>query len=271
MNQTQLHLLRQGAKAWNSQRPTRKSKTRQEAYDRYCEGIEAFNPSADEPMMFEPFVSLYLTQPEIVDLIGADLRGMDLQHYDLSESHLTEAKLNGADLRCANLSESDLTGANLTGADLRGANLKQANLNGAFWCGVIVEQKSLNAAGVEIPLWQQKDLSSAFTGLDSLSLDEWGAIVHFYGMCCAYCSGPYEIMDHFLPRSQGGTTWVGNVVPACFACWSAKGDHRRPDDKILPPEVMKRLASDLQQRVNWVKLRSPAILIKDELDGLEDV
>lgn len=248
MNQTHLHLLRQGAKVWNSQRPTRESKTRREKYDRYCEGIEAFNLSAYEPMIFEPYVSLYLTQPGSVDLSGADLRGMDLQHYDLSLSHLTEAKLNGADLRSANLSESDLTGANLTGADLRGAYLEQAYLNGAFLRGAIVEQKSLDAAGVEIPLWQQKDLSSAFTGLDSLSLDAWGAIVHFYWRRCAYCGGPYEIIDHFLPRSQGGTTWVGNVVPACFACWSAKGDHCRPDDKIIPPEVMERIASDLQQR-----------------------
>jgi hypothetical protein len=198
----------------------------------------------DENVSFELYTSWNLLR-----LWGIDLREMDLRDYDLSWIDLMEAKLNGADLRGANLSHSTLISTNLTGADLRGANLENASLHHAFLCGALIEKKSLDAAlDVEIPSWQQKDLTGAFTGLDSLSLDAWGAIVQFYQRHCAYCGGPYEIIDHFLPRSQGGATWVGNVVPACFACWSAKGDRRRPDDRVIPPEVMEHIAFDLQQR-----------------------
>ncbi|MGD8792899.1 MAG: HNH endonuclease [Anaerolineae bacterium] len=55
-----------------------------------------------------------------------------------------------------------------------------------------------------------------------------------YGFRCGYCSvtetesgGQLEI-DHFLPRSQGGQDTLDNLVYACRACNSFKGDYWPP-------------------------------------------
>ncbi|MEM7554357.1 MAG: pentapeptide repeat-containing protein [Cyanobacteria bacterium P01_A01_bin.84] len=60
----------------------------------------------------------------------ADLTGADLRNADLRNAHLEEAKLGSTDL-----SNADLNGANLNGADLGNADLSNANLNGADFIG----------------------------------------------------------------------------------------------------------------------------------------
>lgn len=66
------------------------------------------------------------------DLIGARLRGADLQ-----KANLRGAYLIGADLRDADLRQADLIGADLRDADLRGANLTGA---------LFLTQSQVNAA-----------------------------------------------------------------------------------------------------------------------------
>ncbi|MBO2443602.1 pentapeptide repeat-containing protein [Actinomadura nitritigenes] len=68
---------------------------------------------------------------EGADLEGADLRGANLKHAYLSEAHLRDARLERANLRGADLEGVDLESANLEGVDLRGANLKHADLRSA--------------------------------------------------------------------------------------------------------------------------------------------
>lgn len=43
------------------------------------------------------------------------------------------------------------------------------------------------------------------------------------GRRCAYCSAPCQSVDHVIPLSRGGTSFEGNLVPACTACNQAKG------------------------------------------------
>lgn len=67
------------------------------------------------------------------NLTKANLAAAKLLQANLSAANLSEANLNGADLTTANLSEANLSKANLRGAklavaNLSGANLKQANL-----------------------------------------------------------------------------------------------------------------------------------------------
>jgi Ca-activated chloride channel homolog len=85
-----------------------------------------------------------------VNLVGADLAGMDL-----TSASLVGADLSGADLRYADLSGADLTGANLMSADLRGADLRTANLSGASFKDALLSGANLigakNAEGIEIP------------------------------------------------------------------------------------------------------------------------
>jgi uncharacterized protein YjbI with pentapeptide repeats len=74
------------------------------------------------------------------DFTRADLRGVVLRNANLFNTKFTRAQLLGADLREANGYQSeyyraDLTGADLTNADLRGAKFHNADLRGAILRG----------------------------------------------------------------------------------------------------------------------------------------
>jgi uncharacterized protein YjbI with pentapeptide repeats len=73
----------------------------------------------------------------VIDLCGADLRGVSVTFADLSKTNISGADLSGADLHGTNLSksflgETNLKNANLTSANLIGADLFEANLSGAY-------------------------------------------------------------------------------------------------------------------------------------------
>lgn len=40
---------------------------------------------------------------------------------------------------------------------------------------------------------------------------------------CAYCNQPATTIDHVIPLVRGGTSYEGNLTPACLRCNSAKG------------------------------------------------
>jgi hypothetical protein len=61
----------------------------------------------------------------------------------------------------------------------------------------------------------------------TLTLHEWLEILTNFHWRCAYCHGPYELMEHYIPLPHGGTT-ADNVVPACFSC-NSKKSNRHPE------------------------------------------
>ena len=93
-----------------------------------------------------------------LDLIGTDLRRVNLIGANLSEANLSRTDLSGACLIKAylikaNLSEVDLSGANLSGANLSGVNLSGANLSiaslsGANLIGADLRKANLNEANL---------------------------------------------------------------------------------------------------------------------------
>ena len=80
-------------------------------------------------------------------------------------------------------------------------------------------------------------------------LGEWAETLRHYKWRCAYCTGPFESIDHFTPVSQGGATWVGNVVPACLACQMAKGGQLPQEVTTIQQDVITRIARYLERRV----------------------
>jgi hypothetical protein len=50
-----------------------------------------------------------------------------------------------------------------------------------------------------------------------LTLEQWLETLEYFDNKCAYCGGKYEVIEHYLPVSQAGTT-VSNCVPACLQC-----------------------------------------------------
>ena len=67
----------------------------------------------------------------------------------------------------------------------------------------------------------------------TLTMVEWLQTLIDFGGRCAYCSGPFDDLEHYIPISQGGGTTAQNCVPACRYCNGSK-DHPR----------YKRLSSD---------------------------
>jgi len=57
----------------------------------------------------------------------------------------------------------------------------------------------------------------------TLTLGEWVETLKRFDHHCAYCEGPFEVLEHIIPISQGGGTTAENCVPACRACNSKKG------------------------------------------------
>jgi HNH endonuclease len=59
----------------------------------------------------------------------------------------------------------------------------------------------------------------------TLTLREWLDTCQAFRWKCAYCqTGPYEVMEHYIPIAKGGGTTKENCVPACFKCNQDKLD-----------------------------------------------
>jgi hypothetical protein len=62
----------------------------------------------------------------------------------------------------------------------------------------------------------------------TLTLPQWLETVNTFHNHCAYCNGPYELMEHYIPVSEGGGTIQDNCVPGCFSC-NAKKSNKHPE------------------------------------------
>jgi 5-methylcytosine-specific restriction endonuclease McrA len=72
----------------------------------------------------------------------------------------------------------------------------------------------------------------------TLTLQEWLETLAIFHGRCAYCHGPYQVLEHYIPIVAGGGTTKENCVPACISCNSKKsGKHPEKDltwEDILP-------------------------------------
>jgi 5-methylcytosine-specific restriction endonuclease McrA len=50
-----------------------------------------------------------------------------------------------------------------------------------------------------------------------LTIEQWLETLEYFEYKCAYCSEEYEVIEHYLPVRQAGTT-VSNCIPACLHC-----------------------------------------------------
>lgn len=50
------------------------------------------------------------------------------------------------------------------------------------------------------------------------------ARIAYWGWRCWICKGPYDFMDHVIPRSRGGPDWPSNLRPVCNRCNAMKGN-----------------------------------------------
>jgi Pentapeptide repeats (8 copies) len=91
---------------------------------------------------------------------SADLRDANFRFADLSDAELRSANfrgghLEGADFQRANLEDVDLTEADLSGANLTGANLFDVELDSANLSGAILADADLRNASVSNLRWRE--------------------------------------------------------------------------------------------------------------------
>lgn len=59
----------------------------------------------------------------------------------------------------------------------------------------------------------------------SILVADWFNTIDDFGGLCAYCLvNPYQVLEHFIPRSKRGKTVAENCLPACVACNRKKLD-----------------------------------------------
>src|SRR5258708_3021504 len=84
----------------------------------------------------------------------------------------------------------------------------------------------------------------------NLTLEAWAQTLRYFHWKCAYCGGPFESLDHFIPVHQGGWAGVGNCLPACLVCNQQRKGGLKPDEIIdIPRDVLERIARYLEKRV----------------------
>lgn len=101
-----------------------------------------------------------------VNLIGANLFGVDLRRADMREvnlfgANLTDANLHGADLSMANLHEAFLYRTNLFGVDLHGSDLRRACLIRANLCESDMHETNMRGACLRESSLRGADLNGA--------------------------------------------------------------------------------------------------------------
>lgn len=73
---------------------------------------------------------------------------------------------------------------------------------------------------------------------------------------CQYCGGAFRLselnVDHVIPTSRGGTSCWENVVCACIACNSQKGDRTPSEARLTLIRAPKRPAGHPILRAGWL-------------------
>ena len=100
----------------------------------------------------------------------------------------------------------------------------------------------------------------------TLTISQWIDTLNRLDWHCAYCGGPYEELEHWIPINLGGGTTAGNCIPSCESCNRRKGN-RHPDDIMnkessLSPEVHRRIKADLQ-KLHGNQSAVPRVTIKE--------
>jgi Pentapeptide repeats (8 copies) len=117
-------------------------------------------------ILFLSVMGLLTRDRPLVNLAGADLRGVDgrgapLQGIDLGRANLSEANLSRADLRGADLHEANLYWADLHEVNLNQAFLREADLTAASLFRTDLRESSLRGARLNWASLRGVDLRGA--------------------------------------------------------------------------------------------------------------
>lgn len=93
----------------------------------------------------------------------------------------------------------------------------------------------------------------------TLTLAQWLKTLNAFHWKCAYCLGPFECLDHYIPVVAGGGTVEDNCFPACITCNSKKsGTHPEQASRSKNAPPMTRHPIHSSERVRLRTSGKPA-------------
>ncbi len=97
---------------------------------------------------------------------------------------------------------------------------------------------------------KHNDRARSYGGEATLTLPQWAKTLDHYDWRCAYCGGPYQELEHWIPLDGGGGTTAINCVPSCRSCNRRKGT-RHPHEIMevessLSPSVHRRIQAEME-------------------------
>lgn len=86
----------------------------------------------------------------------------------------------------------------------------------------------------------------------TLTVIQWDKTLADFNGLCAYCQErPYKQLEHFIPRTKGGKTHVGNCLPACVKCNKRKNNLiGKPFIALIGQDKFNYLKQYLEMRSN---------------------
>jgi len=162
-----------------------------------------------------------------VDLIKADLSGIDL-----IGANLIEADLDGANLSKANLNRADLSGSYMGEANLREANLYGATIYEADMCRADLYKADLreaNLIGTDLIKANLREANLREADLGKAALDFCEGIISITGEDYTL----YLVQFPDGPKVKAGCRWFESVAEAKAHCEKYHNDHQRHKEIML--------------------------------------
>jgi hypothetical protein len=165
---------------------------------------------------------------------GKELPRLEMYAYEASEltkvcyGHQLRNKWRSANGACYDCQKAFLDTHTLICPDCGSSYFRGNHLQ--VRCPSCQEKESL--------MVRHKTRASKLGRAATLTHMEWSQTLDYFHNTCAYCSGAYEVVEHFTPLDGGGDTTARNCVPACGHCNSVK---KNVDARTDPERLAARL------------------------------
>ena len=79
----------------------------------------------------------------------------------------------------------------------------------------------------------------------NFTIAEWNLLLVIFAFRCAYCwqKGLKLGIDHVVPVSKGGTSFIENVLPSCLSCNSRKGNKLFDKLPFFGPLIVEKVTN----------------------------
>jgi len=245
-NPEHLKILKQGVKAWNRWRNSKKGSypdlSEADLSGLNLEGIDLNTSDLGGSSVERTILSN-------ADFGYSNLRNANLIGSKLDRAILADVKLNEADLTEASLEDADLCDADLTDAKLVKTNLRRARLEGVTLCRANLSGASLFQANLkfsDLALGDLTDIDLRWVDCVLVNFEKAtlrNADLRFCNLVQSNLTG--TILTGAKLYGTARDNWNITDVECKYVYWDEEGKQRSPKDRDLEPGEFERLYAAL--------------------------